>query len=117
MSWILLLEPFTECAYSVRTRTNTTLDQNFVLKANVDVFTACTVMLLLTTCMNFNTPPLALIAPFDARFASQTRKYQSTKKDFCQLNEFKLQGVEKTTTTRVPPQPGSEKKRLLLAHH
>ena len=30
--------------------------------------------------MNFNTPPLAQIAPFDARFASQKRKYHSTKK-------------------------------------
>ena len=43
--------------------------------------TACMVMSLLTTCMHFNTPPLAQIAPFDARFASQTRKYRST----CQL--------------------------------
>ena len=30
--------------------------------------------------MNFNTPPLAQIAPFETRFASQTQKYHSTKK-------------------------------------
>ena len=75
------------CA-SVRIRTDTTLDQDCVLKATVFVCTSCTVCLratvqvctacmdvsLLTICVNFNTPPLAQVAPFDARFASQTRK-------------------------------------------
>ena len=65
MPWILLLEPFTECAHSVRIRTDTTLDQDCVLKATVQVCTACMVVSLLTTCMSFNTPPLAQIAPFD----------------------------------------------------
>ena len=74
MTWILFLEPVTECAQSVRIRTGTTLDQDCVLKATVQVCTACMDVSLLTTCMNFNTPPLAQIAPFDARFASQTRK-------------------------------------------
>ena len=46
----------------------------------MQVCTACMVVSLLTTCMNFNTPPLAQNAPFDARFATQTRKYHSTKK-------------------------------------
>ena len=59
----------------------------------------------LTTDMNFNTPPLAQIAPFDARVASQTRKkaHLSTQ----------LQGVEASTTARVPPQPGPEKASAL----
>ena len=76
----LFLEPFTECAHSARIRTDTTFDQDCGLKANVQVCTACMVVSLLTTCMNFNTPPLAQNAPFDARFATQTRKYHSTKK-------------------------------------
>ena len=78
--WILFLEPFTECAHSMRIRTDTTLDQECVLKATVQVCTACIVVSLLTTCMNFNTPPLVQIAPFNATFVSQTRKYRSTKK-------------------------------------
>ena len=74
MPWILFLEPLTECAQSVRIRTDTALDQHCALKATLQVCTACMDMSLLTTCMNFNAPPLARIAPFDARFASQTRK-------------------------------------------
>ena len=88
MPWILFLEPLTECAHSVRIRTDAALDQDCALKATVQVCTACMVVSLLTTCMNFNTPPLAQIAPFDARFASQTRKCRSTKtlrKHVCQL--------------------------------
>ena len=80
MPWTLFLEPFAECAHSVRIRTDTTLDQDCVLKATVQVCTARMVVSLMTTYMNFNTPPLAQIAPFDARFASQKRKYHSTKK-------------------------------------
>ena len=34
------------------------------LKATVQVCTACMIVSLLTTCMNFNTPPLARVAPF-----------------------------------------------------
>ena len=86
LSWILFLEPFTECAHSVRIRTDGKLDQDCVLKATVQVCTACMVVPLLTTCMNFYAPPLAQIAP--ARFASQTRNYHSTKKlrkHVCQL--------------------------------
>ena len=49
---------------SVRIRTDTTLDQDCVLKATVQVCTACMIMSLLTTCLNFNTPPLAQVAPF-----------------------------------------------------
>ena len=43
---------------SVRIRTDTTLDQDCVLKANVHVCTACMIVSLLTTCLNLNTPPL-----------------------------------------------------------
>ena len=49
----LLLEPFTECAQSVRIRTDTTLDQDCALKATVQVCTACMDVSLWTTCMNF----------------------------------------------------------------
>ena len=54
MPWILFLEPFTECAHSVRIRAETTLDQDCVLKGTVQVCKACMVVSLLTTCMNFN---------------------------------------------------------------
>ena len=43
MPWIFFLEPFTECAHPVRIRTDTT-----------QVRTACMVVSLLTTRMNFN---------------------------------------------------------------
>ena len=46
---------------SVRIRTDTTLDQDCVLKANVHVCTACMSVSLLTTCLNLNTLPLASI--------------------------------------------------------
>ena len=45
-------------------RTDTTLDQDCVLKATVSACTPCMIVSLLTTCMNFNTPPLAQVAPF-----------------------------------------------------
>ena len=50
----LILEPLTKRAQSVRIRTDTTLDQDCVLKATVQVCTACMIVSLLTTCMNFN---------------------------------------------------------------
>ena len=78
MPWILISCLFTKCAHSVRIRTDTTLDKDCVLN-EVQVCTAGMVVSMLATCMNFNTPPFAQIAPFDARFASQTRKYLSTK--------------------------------------
>ena len=59
----------------------------------------------MTTCMNFNTPPLAQIAPFDARFASQTRKEAPPP--------TQLQSVEASTTARVPSQPSPEKASAL----
>ena len=51
----LFLEPFTECPHSVRIRTDTTLDQNCVLKATVQVRTARMIVSLLATGMNFKT--------------------------------------------------------------
>ena len=116
MPRILFLEPFTECAHSVRIRTDTTLDQDCVLKATVQVCTACMVVSLLTTCMSFNTPPLAQIAPFDAKFASQTRKYHSTKKlrkHVCHFKAFKLQRVQAITMALVQAQHGPEKASAL----
>ena len=53
MPWILFIEPLTECARSERIRTDTTLDQDCVLKAAVQVCTASLIVSLLTTCMNF----------------------------------------------------------------
>ena len=50
----LFLEPITECAHSVKIRTDTRLDQDCVLKATVQVCGASMIVSLLTTCMNFN---------------------------------------------------------------
>ena len=52
------------CEDSVRIRTDATLDQDCVLKANVHICTACMIVSLLTTCLNFKTPPVAQVAPF-----------------------------------------------------
>ena len=54
----LFLEPLRSvhiCDDSVRIRTDTTLDQDCVLKATVHVCTACMIVSLLTTCLNLNT--------------------------------------------------------------
>ena len=51
----LFLEPLRSvriCDDSVKMRTDTTLDQDCVLKANVHVCTACMIVSLLTTCLN-----------------------------------------------------------------
>ena len=53
LPWILFLEPFTECAHSVRTRTDTTLDQDGVLKATVQVCTACMVRVIVDNMCEF----------------------------------------------------------------
>ena len=42
------------CDDSVRIRTDTTLDQDCVLKATAQVCTACMIVSLLTTCLNLN---------------------------------------------------------------
>ena len=115
MTWILILEPFTECAQSVRIRTDTTLDQNCVLKATVKVCTACMDVSLLTTCMNFNTPPLA---PFRESNAEVTMDTKLSKHvcHVCQLKAFMLQSVEATTTAHVPSQPVPDKASALSYH-
>ena len=117
MTWIVFLHQCRVCA-STRIRTDTTLDQDCVLKATVFVYTSRTVCLeatvqelysvhvsWLTTDMNFNTPPLVQIAPFDARFASQARKKAHLP--------TQLQSVEASTTARVPSQLGAEKASAL----
>ena len=58
----------------MRRRTDGTLDRDCVLKATVQVCATCMEVSPLTTCMKLNTPPFTQIAPFDTRFASQTRK-------------------------------------------
>ena len=71
-------------------RTGTIPDQDNVLIATVQVCTACMDVSLLTTGVNFNTPPLKVL---------------------------KLQSV---ATAHVPSQPGPEKAsahRVILAHH
>ena len=57
------------------------------LKATVYVCTSCTVVSLSTTSVYFRTPLLTVIAPFDARFVSQTRKkkFRHRIRQFCQL--------------------------------
>ena len=82
------LEPFTECAQSVRIRTDMTLDQECVLKATVFVFTTRTVCLkatvqVCTACMDVSLLTTLFVSQhsssragcnFDARFASRTWK-------------------------------------------
>ena len=41
---------------SARIRTDTTVDQDCVLMATVQVCTACMIVSLLTTCLNLNIP-------------------------------------------------------------
>ena len=76
---ILFLEPCTECAHSVRKRTDTTLDQDCVLKATVQVCTACMIVSLLTTCTNFNTLLLAQVAPFLCKIRESNAEVPSNR--------------------------------------
>ena len=76
------------CDDSVRIRTDTTLDQDCVLKATVQVCTACMIVSLLTTCLNLNTPPLAQVAPFRCKIRESNAEVPlDTKlsKHVCQL--------------------------------
>ena len=87
----LFLEPLRSvriCDDSVRIRTDTTLDQDCVLKATVQVCTACMIVSLLTTCLNLKTPPLAQVAPFRCKIReSNVEVPLDTKlsKHVCQL--------------------------------
>ena len=54
MTWIVFLSQSRVCA-SMKIKTDATLDQDCVLKATVEVCTACMVVSLLAPCMNFNT--------------------------------------------------------------
>ena len=74
MPWILFLEPFTEYTHPVKIRTETTLDQDCVLNATVQVCRGCMIVSLLTTCMNFNTPPLAQVAHFSIQESRVKRR-------------------------------------------
>ena len=87
----LFLEPLRSvriCDDSVRIRTDTTLDQDVVLKATVQVCTACMIMSLLTTCLNLSTPHLAQVAPFRCKIRESNAEVPlDTKlsKHVCQL--------------------------------
>ena len=130
MPWILFLEPITKRAHSVRIRKDTTLDQDCVLKATVQVCTACMIVSFLTTCMNFNTPPLAQIAPFRCKIRESNEEVTmdtKLRKHVCQLilvcttQRFQawstasrpFQSVEATTTDRVQAQHGPDKASAL----
>ena len=118
MTWIVFLSHCRVCA-STRIRTATALDQNCVLKAAVFVITSCTVCLnatvqelhsvhgrvMVDNGYEFQHSSSAQIAPFDARFASQTRKRPHLP--------TQLQSVAASTTARVPSQPGPEKASAL----
>ena len=91
MPWIFFLEPFTKRAQSVRIRTDTTLDQDCALKATVQVRTACMIVSLSTTCMNFNTPPLTWIATFRCKTRAQNADVPFNKE---------------TKEARLPADPG-----------
>ena len=57
MPWIFFLSHCGACASvndSVRIRADTTLDQDCVLKATVQVCAACMIVSLLTTCLHLN---------------------------------------------------------------
>ena len=83
------LEPFTECAHLVRVKTDTTLDHDCGTEGN------CAGMYSVHDCVIFDnmyefqhSSSRAGCTFFDARFASQTRKYHPTKKlrkHVCQL--------------------------------
>ena len=81
---------------SVWIRKDTTLDQECALKETVQICTGCMVVSILTTCTNFNTPPLMHIttAPLEARFAIQTRKYHSRKHVLQLILVCKTQSVQ-----------------------
>ena len=69
-------------------KTDTTLDLDCVLKATVQVCTACMIVSWLTTCMNFNTPPLAQVAPLRCKIRESNVEVKlETKfsKHVCQL--------------------------------
>ena len=70
----------------MRIRTDTTVDQDCVLKATVQVCTACMIVSLLTTCPNLNPPPLAQVAPFsmqDSRVKRESKMDTKLSKHAC----------------------------------
>ena len=106
MPWILFLDPFTKCAHSVRIRIDTTLDQDCVLKASVHVCTACMIVSLLATCMNFITPPLAQVAPFRYKIReSNAEATLDTKlsKHVCQLILVCQLHLDHSRVSKRPP--------------
>ena len=79
----------------------------------MQVCTACTVVPLLTTCMNFNTPPLSQIAPFEAKFGV-TRATQAFRSGQLHLDHSR---VSKRSPWLVYKQNMVPKKRLLSLCH
>ena len=73
---------------SVRIRTDTARDQDCVLKATVQVCAACMIVSLLTTCLNLNTSPLALVTPFRCKIRESNEEVTldtQLSKHVCQL--------------------------------
>ena len=95
----LFLEPLRSapCASvndSEKIRTETTLDQDCVMKADVHVCTACVIVSLLTTCLNLNTPPLAQVSPFRCKIRESNAEVpmdSKLNKHVCQLIALRVQ--------------------------
>ena len=82
------LEPFTECAHSVRIRTDTALDQDLCTASNCAGVYSVHGRVIVDNKCGFQHSSSRGDCNFDERFASQTRKYRSKKKlrkHVCQL--------------------------------
>ena len=104
---------------SVEITTDTTLDQDSVLKANVQVCTACMIVSLMTTCLNLNTPPLAQVAPFRCKIRESNAEMPlDTKlsKHVCQLWSVQL-NVSKPGQLHLDHSRASKRSRRLVNKH
>ena len=130
MPWISFLEPLRASVKndSETIRTDTTLDQDCVLKTTVQLCTACMIVLL-TTCLNLNTP-LAQIAPFRCKIRNwnagvtletKLNKHVCQQILVCATPRFQawsaaswpFQRVEAIVTARVQAQHGPDKASAL----
>ena len=131
MPWISFLEPLRASVKndSETIRTDTTLDQDCVLKTTVQLCTACMIVSLLTTCLNLNTP-LAQIAPFRCKIRNlnagvtletKLNKHVCQQILVCATPRFQawsaaswpFQRVEAIATARVQAQHGPDKASAL----
>ena len=105
-----------ECAHSARIRTDTTLDQDCVLKATVQVCAACMVVSIVDNLYEFQHSS----SRADCTFRCKIRESNTGRKHVCQLKAFELQSVEATAMACLQAQDGPEKASALsviLARH